>query len=96
MGAEFVLDKLPITSSRLDPPGLIGRVSFAALGGVLVARGAGSAPCPRRWSPWRPRSRPPRPSTTSAALADRRVPDPAVAVAEDLLSLEIANLAATR
>jgi uncharacterized membrane protein len=35
---ELVLDKLPITGSRLEVPGLVGRVVFASLGAVAIAR----------------------------------------------------------
>ena len=96
MGAELVLDKLPITSSRLDPPGLIGRIAFAAIGGVLVARGSRLGPVPAALVAAAAAVASAKAFHDLRALADRKVPDPVVAVAEDLLALETANLAATR
>jgi uncharacterized membrane protein len=37
-GAELVADKLPGTPSRLDPPGLAGRLIFAGLAAAVLAR----------------------------------------------------------
>ena len=36
--AELVLDKLPITGSRLEVPGLVGRVVFAGIAATALAR----------------------------------------------------------
>ena len=71
-------------------------MSFAALGGVLVARGSRLGPVPAALVAVAAALASAKAFHDLRALADRRVPDPAVAVAEDLLSLEIANLAATR
>jgi hypothetical protein len=38
VGVEMVLDKMPFTGSRLEPPGLIGRVAFAGVAAGLLAR----------------------------------------------------------
>jgi len=46
VATEVVLDKLPFTGSRLDPPGLIGRVAFSALAAATLARAAGRHPLP--------------------------------------------------
>ena len=94
MGAELVLDKLPITGSRLEPAGLIGRVSFAALGGALAARGTGLDPVPAALVAAGSAVVAAKIMHDLRALADRRVPDAPVAVGEDLLSLRIAALAA--
>jgi len=39
VATELVLDKLPMTGSRLEPPGLIGRVLFAGTAAALLAGG---------------------------------------------------------
>src|SRR5258707_13826848 len=41
---ELVMDKLPSTSSRLEPPGLAGRAAVAALAGAVIARGTDQPP----------------------------------------------------
>jgi hypothetical protein len=47
-GAELVADKLPMTPSLLDPPGLAGRLISAGLAAAVLARSAHrtrSRPC---------------------------------------------------
>jgi hypothetical protein len=41
VGVELVLDKMPFTGSRLEPPGLIARVGFAGLAAGLLAQAGG-------------------------------------------------------
>ena len=94
VGAELVVDKLPITGSRLDPPGLAGRVAFAAVGGALVARGSGLAPVPAAAIAAAAALASAKVFHDLRALADRRLPDPAIAVVEDALALGTATLAA--
>jgi uncharacterized membrane protein len=36
--SELILDKLPSTPSRLEPPGLVGRAVLAGIAGAVVAR----------------------------------------------------------
>jgi len=43
---ELVLDKMPFTTSRLDPPGLAGRLVFAAAAGAVIARAAAKPALP--------------------------------------------------
>jgi uncharacterized membrane protein len=43
-GAELVADKLPRTPSRLDPPGLAGRLISASLAAAVLARSAHRRP----------------------------------------------------
>jgi uncharacterized membrane protein len=43
-GAELVVDKLPSTTSRLQPPGLVVRLVSGAVVGVLIARRRTPAP----------------------------------------------------
>jgi len=82
---ELVIDKLPTTPSRLDPPGLTGRVVSASLAAAILARSrSGPDPghggrlgvCAGRGQDM-PRCRPRLPAP----------PDPAVAVAEDALAI---------
>jgi hypothetical protein len=93
VGTELVLDKLPITGSRLEPPGLVGRVTFAAVGGVLVARGTGLAPLPAAAVAVTAALLSAKVFHDLRAAADQRLPDPAVAVVEDVLAIGVATLA---
>lgn len=44
--SELILDKLPSTPSRLEPPGLAGRAVLASIAGVVIARGTKQAVLP--------------------------------------------------
>jgi uncharacterized membrane protein len=89
--ARLVIDKLPTTPSRLDPPGLAGRVVSASLAAAVLARSGHRGPIPAI-------------AIASAALAAakighdarcalaRHLPDPAAAVAEDALAIGLAAL----
>jgi len=94
IGAELVVDKLPVTGSRLDPPGLAGRVAFAAIGGALLARGSGLGRAPAAAVAAAAALASAKVFHDLRALADRRLPDAVVAVAEDALALGTATLAA--
>ncbi len=96
MGAELVLDKLPITGSRLDAPGLIGRVAFAGIGAAIAARGSGVGPVPAAFVAAGSAVVAAKISHDLRARAAQRLPDPAIAPVEDLLSLRLAGLAARR
>ncbi len=84
---ELVLDKMPFTGSRLELAGLAGRVVFAGMAGALVVR-----------KPSRSVVAPAAVAVVTALLTAKvahdvrarlseRVPDPAVAVVEDLAAL---------
>ena len=91
---ELVVDKLPSTSSCLEPPGLAGRATCAALAGAVIARGADQ---PQLWEAL---------VACTAALAsarvchalrvalEQRLPSCAVAAGEDGLALALAAAAA--
>ena len=96
IGAELVLDKLPITGSRLDAPGLIGRVAFAGIAAALAARGSGIGPVPAALVAAGSAVVAAKICHDLRARAAQRIPDAAVAGAEDLLSLRIAGVAARR
>ena len=93
---ELVGDLLPITPSRLRPPGPQSRAATAAVGGVLLARRAGvgvllpaalaagaSVAGPWGGAAWR-------------RWAARRGPDWPAALAEDAVALTLARLATGR
>ena len=93
---ELIADKLPTTPSRLEPPGLAGRLVLGALAAGLFAQ--------TRRAPWLPASGIGAASAIVAAnighdlraqLAER-VPDPAVAVVEDTIALSLATEGAAR
>jgi hypothetical protein len=94
VGTELVLDKLPVTGSRLEAPGLIGRITFAAIGGALVARASDRGFVPAAVVAAAAALASAKVFHDLRALADRRLPDPAVAVAEDTLAIGVATLAA--
>jgi uncharacterized membrane protein len=90
VAGELVVDKLPNTPSRLDPPGLLARVALASAAGAVIARAS---------------ERPMVPGAVVAAIAaaasarvghDIRqrasayVPPIAAAVAEDVVALTLA------
>jgi uncharacterized membrane protein len=91
---ELVADKLPMTPSRLDPSGLAGRVVCASLAAAVLARSGHRHPIPAVVI------------ASAAALAAAkighdaraalvrrlRLPDPAVAVAEDAVAIGLAAL----
>ena len=93
---ELVVDKLPTTPSRLEPPGLIGRLVMGALAAGLFAQ--------TRQAPWLPSAAIGAASAAVAAKVGHDVrarlaqhaPDPAVAVAEDALALALAVEGASR
>jgi uncharacterized membrane protein len=91
VAGELTIDKLPLTPSRTSPPGLAARLASGAVCGGLTARAAGAvvgsaAAVLTAFAGER----------TRAAIGRRtRLPDPLVAVAEDLLAIGVA-LAATR
>jgi uncharacterized membrane protein len=93
---ELVVDKLPNTPSRLEPPGFIGRLVLGALAAGLFAQ--------TRKAPWLPAA---AIGASSAAVAakvghdvrarlDQHAPDPAVAVVEDAVALGLAAAGASR
>jgi uncharacterized membrane protein len=93
---ELIVDKLPTTPSRLEPPGIASRLAMGALAASLFAH--------TRRAPWLPAA---AIGASSAAIAARighdvrarlarRVPDPAVAVVEDALALGLAVAGASR
>src|SRR3954447_20526340 len=94
--AELVGDKLPTAPSRLEPPGLVGRLAMGALAAGLFAQA--------RQAAWPAAA---AIGASSAAIAakighDLRVeiaqhaPDPAVAIVEDELALALAIAGASR
>lgn len=93
VGTELVLDKLPVTGSRLEAPGLIGRVTFAAIGGALVSRRSDLGAIPAALVAAGAALASAKVFHDLRALADRSVPDPPVAVAEDALAIGVATLA---
>jgi hypothetical protein len=91
-GAELVADKLPMTPSRLDPPGLAGRLISAGLAAAVLARSAHRAPVPAALTASAAALAAARICHDARAALARRVPDPVVAVAEDALAIGLAAL----
>jgi uncharacterized membrane protein len=93
---ELVVDKLPTTPSRLEPPGFIGRLVLGALAAGLCAQTHRA-----RWLPIAALG------AASAGVAAKvghdvraqlaqHLPDPAIAVAEDAVALGLAVAGASR
>ena len=91
-GAELVADKLPMTPSRLDPPGLAGRLISAGLAAMVLARSAHRTPIPAVLTASAAALAAARVCHDARAALARRVPDPVVAVAEDALAIGLAAL----
>jgi uncharacterized membrane protein len=93
---ELVADKLPMTPSRLEPQGIIGRLVLGALAAGLFAQ--------TRQAPRLPASAIGAASAIVAAKIGhdlraqlaKQVPDPAVAVVEDTVALSLATEGAAR
>jgi uncharacterized membrane protein len=89
-----VLDKLPFTGSRLDPPGLIGRLVFAAGAGAVLARGAGKPIVPAMLVACAASLAAAKAGHDARAALAERFPPVAVALAEDGIALALAAAAA--
>ena len=93
---ELIADKLPNIPSRLEPPGIAGRLVLGGLAAGLFAR--------TRQAPWLPACGIGAASAIVAAKVGhdlraqlaKQVPDPAVAVVEDTLALGLATEGAAR
>jgi uncharacterized membrane protein len=93
VASELVIDKLPNTPSRLSPPGLAGRLVFAAAAGALLARGAGRPVLPSVLIASATALVAARVGHDARVALAERFPPAAVAVAEDLLAIGLASLA---
>jgi uncharacterized membrane protein len=91
-GAELVIDKLPMTPSRLDPPGLTGRLISASLAAAVLARSEHRSPIPAVLTASAAALASARIGHDARAALARRLPDPVVAVAEDALAIGLAAL----
>jgi uncharacterized membrane protein len=89
---EHVIDKLPQTPSRLDPPGLIGRAVSASLAAAVVARSGHRRPVPAMAIASACALAAAKVCHDARAALARHVPDPVVAVAEDALAIGLAAL----
>jgi uncharacterized membrane protein len=90
--SELVLDKLPTTPSRLDPPGLTSRVVSASLAAAVLARSGHRRPVPAMAVASACAVAAAKISHDARAALARQVPDLAVAVAEDALAIGLAGL----
>jgi uncharacterized membrane protein len=89
---ELVMDKLPGTPSRLDPPALAGRLIFAGLAAVVLARSAHRGPVPAAAIALAAALAAAKAGHDARAALARRLPDPVVAVAEDAVAIGLAAL----
>lgn len=91
-GAELVVDKLPETPSRLDPPGLTGRLISASLAAAVLARSEHRSPIPSMLTASVAALAAAKICHDARAALARRLPDPVVAVAEDALAIGLAAI----
>jgi hypothetical protein len=91
-GAELVIDKLPMTPSRLDPLGLAGRLISASLAAAVLARSEHRGPIPAVLTASATALAAAKIGHDARAAFARRLPDPVVAVAEDALAIGLAAL----
>lgn len=94
VGTELVLDKMPFTASRLDPPGLAGRLAFAAAAGALIARAAERPALPAAVVACAAALVTAKVGHDARVAAAERVPPLVAAVVEDALALGLASAAA--
>jgi uncharacterized membrane protein len=91
-GAELVVDKLPGTPSRLDPPGLTGRLISAGLAAAVLARSEHRGPIPSVLTASAAALVAAKICHDARAALARRLPDPLVGVAEDALAIGLAAI----
>ena len=91
-GAELLVDKLPGTPSRLDPPGLTGRLISASLAAAVLARSEHRGSIPSMLTASAAALAAAKICHDARAALARRVPDPVVAVAEDALAIGLAAI----
>jgi uncharacterized membrane protein len=89
---ELVIDKLPMTPSRLEPPGLAGRWVSASLAAAVLARSGHRRPIPAAAIASATALAAAKVCHDARAALARHFPDPAVAVAEDALAIGLAAL----
>jgi uncharacterized membrane protein len=91
---ELVVDKLPNTPSRLDPPGLIARVALGSVAGAVIARASARPMVPAAVIAALAAAVSARVGHDLRQLASTRVPPLAAAVAEDVVAIGLATAAA--
>ena len=93
VGGELVVDKLPNTPSRLDPPGFAARLVLAAVSGVVLARAARRAALPAVVVAATAAAASARLGHDLRVRASEQVPPLVAAVAEDAVAITLAVLA---
>jgi uncharacterized membrane protein len=91
-GGELVIDKLPGTLSRLEPPGLAGRVVSASVAAAVLARSGHRRPIPAMAIASATALASAKICHDARAALARHLPDPVLAVAEDALAIGLAAL----
>lgn len=94
VGAELVVDKMPFAGSRLEAPGLAGRLLFAGAAAALIARRDESPIMPALVVALAAAALVAKVAHDVRALVATKVPDQLVAVVEDGLALGTARLGA--
>lgn len=93
VGGELIVDKLPTTPSRLEPPGLAARIVLAAVAGAVLARARDRRIAPAALVAAGTAVVSARLGHDLRRLAATRVPPLAAALGEDVVALGVAALA---
>jgi uncharacterized membrane protein len=96
VAGELVVDKLPNTPSRLDPPGLLARVAMAAVAGAVIARASDRRLAPAMVVAAGTAVVSARVGHDLRTFAATRIPPLAAAIGEDAVAIALALLAARR
>jgi uncharacterized membrane protein len=91
-GGELIGDKLPMTPSRLTPPGLASRVISASLAAAVLTRSGHRHPVPAVAIASAAAVAAAKIGHDTRCALARRLPDPAVAVVEDAVAIGLAAL----
>jgi uncharacterized membrane protein len=94
VAGELVVDKLPSTPSRLEPPGLLARVALAAVAGAVIARASRRPVVPAMVVAAGTAVVSARVGHDLRTFASTRVPPLAAAIGEDAVAVGLALLAA--
>lgn len=92
-GAELVVDKTPLAGDRLRPPALAARLVLGGLAGALLALAERRPVAPASVVALASAGLAAKIGHDLRAVAARTVPDPVVAVAEDVVAIALAAVA---
>jgi hypothetical protein len=93
VGVELVLDKLPMTGSRLEPVGLVGRLIFAGVAATALSLAADETPFFPVLVASAAALAAAKVGHDARVAAAKKLPDPVVAIVEDAVAITLAATA---